>query len=650
MNSFISNFKAILIAIGIIVAIELSCWLFGTSTPFNNISLLQYAYLRTENTTNLALLNKMQSAFELPAQFLQVGDSSGMHGLNPKIIEESLPNVTYYNANLGADFGYLGHYNIAKTILARDNHVKYLVLYVTPMAWPAYVHDKKRILEKNVYSAFLSPWHHLTLPSLTFRDQLTNLVYYRTAKTTYTSPIIFNTNDVKKYFNETKGFVPRELVINKTQILPEGACVFSEWFETSNEGKKPIEFFYLGLKNMAMLAREKNLKLILIFNPVTCERRAEIGTLTVERELAKFRHDFPEVIVPFPFITTWPKDRFMDSWHLYSSAATIMSKRVGEELRKILTDPSYRGVKQQSISELNQRIEYVRHHPLRPNSCNESISTTSNIRNHSNHFTNCLGLSFVTIQPHPYFFGSCKKKKSCPKGMQPDPLASTDEYPAHLVKLKKQFQLSQKPVTIQQYNTFLRYYDGDSMTVHTANLKVDPDFLAANKGNPHRPVTMVNWHDAVAYVTWLNKIKPESDKGVYRLPTEAEWEYAARGGTQTAYWWGNEMKYNMANCLNCTDKNIKKPLVSGHYPPNAYGLYDMNGNVWEWAQDCYRNWYSKKNTDGHAYETQNCKLRVLRGGSVEYPANMARAAARFTYEAAGRSQSIGFRVVREESL
>ena len=105
----------------------------------------------------------------------------------------------------------------------------------------------------------------------------------------------------------------------------------------------------------------------------------------------------------------------------------------------------------------------------------------------------------------------------------------------------------------------------------------------------------------------------------YRLPTEAEWEFAARAGKETIYWWGNEMKSGMANCAGCGsqwDNKLTAPV--GSFQPNPFGLYDTAGNVWEWVEDCDHDNYNGAPTDGSAWKKEgggNCYMRVFRGGS-----------------------------------
>ena len=137
-----------------------------------------------------------------------------------------------------------------------------------------------------------------------------------------------------------------------------------------------------------------------------------------------------------------------------------------------------------------------------------------------------------------------------------------------------------------------------------------PDYPGWDNGN--RPVANVGWHDAQEYVAWLSRETGEA----YRLPTEAEWEYAARAGTTTKYWWGDEVGVNRANCARCRsqwDGDGTAPV--GSFDPNPWGLHDVHGNVEEWVEDCWNVDYEGAPTDGSAWLSGNCRARVLRGGS-----------------------------------
>lgn len=645
MTSFISNFKAIIIAILIIISIEFTYWCIFKPEPLLISNFFELAYLKKENNTKLGLLGKMRAAAALHADYLQVGDSSGLHGLNPKVIEKYLDGKTYTNSSMGADFGYFGHYNVAHAIVANTDFVKTLVLYVTPFARPAYAHDLKRVLEKSVYSSFISPWHILNPPTLASRTIITNLIYYgKNSEMTYGKATLFGSNNMKEAFMTSKGFIPREVSFPKEQLRPINGCRFADWFEISAEGKRPIDFFYTGLEKMAKLARQKKISLVVVFNPVTCHQTEELGTLNILRELALFRENYPEVIFPFPFITTWPKERFTDSWHLYSAAATIMSERLGKELHKAQLDPSYRGVSATSVVEIDKRIQQAQQHILRPIQCEDKPGLNLNYSK-QNVYKNCLGMSFINLPSGQFMMGSCRKQKNCPAGVLPDKHADKSEFPVHLVNIKPNIQMAKTPVTVAQFKTFLKYYDGTDADPHATRLAIDPLFVANNQFK-NKPVTMVTWNDAQAFVNWLNKIKPKSDHSIYRLATEAEREYAARAGTKTRFWWGEEPDLTKENISKTNDVAKKVAAVASHVA-NPFGLYDMNGNVLEWTQDCYRPWYNSHHNDGKAYERIGCNKRVIRGSAATLAANAARTAARRFQVENSRHKYLGFRVVRE---
>lgn len=164
-----------------------------------------------------------------------------------------------------------------------------------------------------------------------------------------------------------------------------------------------------------------------------------------------------------------------------------------------------------------------------------------------------------------------------------------------------------------------------------------------NLGRGNRPVTDIHWNDAGAYVVWLSLKTGRK----YRLPTEAEWEYAARAGTTTSYPWGNAIDKEKANCIGCNAQPRRQATEVGQFPPNAFGLYDMAGNAAEWVADCWSESYRAAPRDGSAYSPPGCRERVLRGGSFNNDPRYLRSAARFKYESDVRFYTNGFRVVRE---
>src|SRR5579883_50776 len=160
-------------------------------------------------------------------------------------------------------------------------------------------------------------------------------------------------------------------------------------------------------------------------------------------------------------------------------------------------------------------------------------------------------------------------------------------------------------------------------------------------GEDAAPIANVSWNDAQSFVSWLRR---ETKKG-YRLPTEAEWEYAARGGTRTRYWWGNEVALGMADCRGCGGPyNARAPLKTGSFPPNPFGLYDMTGGVAQWVADCWHRDYRGAPADGASWDAADCREHVLRGGSWQNDPSYMRAASRDQYDTGVRYITHGFRV------
>ena len=144
-------------------------------------------------------------------------------------------------------------------------------------------------------------------------------------------------------------------------------------------------------------------------------------------------------------------------------------------------------------------------------------------------------------------------------------------------------------------------------------------------------------------MAWLRKMSGKE----FRLLSEAEWEYAARAGTTTAYYWGDEIGKNNANCYRCGSQwDYRQTSPVGSFKPNAFGLYDMAGNVWQWVQDCWHEDYNGAPTDRSAWATRDCKRHVVRGGSWGYFPVDPRSAYRYGDLTVDRNYNLGFRVAR----
>jgi len=237
--------------------------------------------------------------------------------------------------------------------------------------------------------------------------------------------------------------------------------------------------------------------------------------------------------------------------------------------------------------------------------------------------TNALGMEFVRIEPGTFMMGS----------PEDEPYRNTSEK-LHEVIISEPFFMQATEVTLAQWWAVM-----------------GKKWFFPRKGPENRPVTEVSWHDCQSFVEKLNKL----EKGTYRLPTEAQWEYACRAGTQTAYSWGDTIDCTRAMFANNSLKSDKcipvvrsmglepgAPAPVKSYPPNPWGLYDMHGNVWEWCLDCFSE-YPGPGMPG----ILECDRRVRRGGSWTSDAHNLRSANRAYAHPAAKFKTTGFRVIQK---
>ncbi len=228
------------------------------------------------------------------------------------------------------------------------------------------------------------------------------------------------------------------------------------------------------------------------------------------------------------------------------------------------------------------------------------------------------GPSMVYIRESDFTMGSDRSQ-----------LAS-EERPAHRVAVDA-YAIGRYEVTFNEYQRFA-----------SATGRAIPDDLGWGRGS--RPVINVNWEDAKAYTGWLSRQTGET----YRLPTEAEWEFAARAGSDDLYWWGYGQPAGRANCFNCGsqyDSRTTAPV--GAFEANSFGLHNTAGNVMEWVEDCYHGSYVNAPTDGSAWVEPGCRERVVRGGAFNKSADSLRSTKRAGHTPDAKLFVLGFRVVRE---
>ena len=205
-----------------------------------------------------------------------------------------------------------------------------------------------------------------------------------------------------------------------------------------------------------------------------------------------------------------------------------------------------------------------------------------------------------------------------------------DERPAHAVDLKG-FRIARHTVTFAQY---------DRYAAATGARRADD----SGWGRGTLPVIDVSWDEAQAFIHWLNA---QSGRH-YRLPTEAEWEYAARAGSTTDYPWGDSYSPQQANGVGESGRDhYSHTAPVGQFPANAWGLYDMIGNVWQWVEDCYAEGYAASPTDGSAFRGPSCTEHVYRGGSWGMAPWFLRVTYRDSGAASKRFDALGFRLAQD---
>jgi len=207
-----------------------------------------------------------------------------------------------------------------------------------------------------------------------------------------------------------------------------------------------------------------------------------------------------------------------------------------------------------------------------------------------------------------------------------------DESPQHRVMIAKPFAVARFDLTFDEW---------DACVAEGGCNGYEPQDFGWGRGR--RPVFNVSWVDSMEYAAWLSR---KTGK-YYRLLTEAEWEYAARAGSTTAYYWGDEIGKGHANCDGCgSEWDDRETSPVGSFAANAFGLYDMAGNVWQWVEDCYHTDYSGASTDGSAWTSGDCNSRVIRGGSWLSVPPLLRSAGRFRNTFSSKGNQLGFRIGR----
>ena len=311
---------------------------------------------------------------------------------------------------------------------------------------------------------------------------------------------------------------------------------------------------------------------------------------------------------------------------------TVLTEPAGARVRFLSIEERYRpGIQlpageyrvEASLEGYDTIVEVVRHGPERATEHRIELRRVARQWTRGERFRDCPDCPQMVVIPAGSFRMGC---------LNDDGDCFDDEKPVREVRIVTPFALSAREVTFAEWDACV---SAGGCGGHR------PDDRGWGRGD--RPVINVSWDDARSYVSWLSRRTGER----YRLPSESEWEYAARAGSTSKYSWGNEVGRNRANCNGCGSRwDGQRTAPVGSFAPNAFGLYDMHGNVYEWVEDCWNGSYAGAPSDGGARLSGDCAKRVLRGGSwLSFPRYL-RAAYRFRITSGIRDFDFGFRVAR----
>ena len=291
---------------------------------------------------------------------------------------------------------------------------------------------------------------------------------------------------------------------------------------------------------------------------------------------------------------------------------------------------------------------------------------------YANEFTNFFGIKLTDIPAGSFYMGSCKVTKQMEinnirrawlgiplvsKGcISNDQNMNDNETPQHKVNLHA-FKIGITPITLSQYKKYLLII-GTEDEESSWNL-INEEFNRLNGFGGDAPVVQVSWNEARNFIRWLNENKPKTDRHIYRFLSEAEWEYACRAGGRQAYCGSDN--FNDVGWVDLNLNSSQRAVASKS--PNAWGVYDMTGNVWEWVEDIYHETYDGAPTDGSAWmaanevneKTREAQVnaawkrdtrtsRVLRGGSWRFGVGMASATYRLSGQPGNWYYGNGFRI------
>jgi hypothetical protein len=314
--------------------------------PFDRTNFLQFSFARDETPQRLFVLEKIKAFADSQPTIVQSGDSSGFYGIEPKVVMSHLPaGVSYLNMSCCANLGFKGYYNVLEFMLKRNSSVRYIVLHFTPYTmprpemWDADGADLWGTPDLKVFGAavdqeFLSIWRIFHLPSLAYRRPVTDYFYYLHGLFNEPDrPLLRNDNYLEflKVFRQNRGWM-RESDARNGVSSAECDVIAPEFFSFRSMAHKT--YLQEILDAYASLAKQYNVKLVVVFQPVACTLGTGKGSAKAREVVDRFKRDNPDVEIPFPLIETWPSEMFSVPAHIRWE----YTDRIGDRLGKAMAD------------------------------------------------------------------------------------------------------------------------------------------------------------------------------------------------------------------------------------------------------------------------------------------------------------------------
>ncbi|SKA31030.1 hypothetical protein SAMN02745126_05074 [Enhydrobacter aerosaccus] len=329
-----------------IAGLEGAIALVGNNGSYNT-DFFDFSPLEQDNLQKHTIYDKFETTLtNIPSEVVQVGDSSGFYGVDPKVVTKVADRLSYLNMSCCGDAGWTGYFYEAQLAIMRQaTPPKFLVLHVTPFwspAAPAFYGDNALAVLIRDYLIKAHWWHQVRMPSEGYRLRVTNLVYHDIWVDDFTyqlhqwptlgyPPI----KEWRRMIAAGRGWVPIPVDIKDPMIKGgnPGVCKFDRGY-SENEllGLVHIDTLYDYLSRFAELARRTKTRFVLVSNPVPCVVEQDAVFDDVERQIARFKRDYPEAVVPFRYFRQAPLNDFSDRWHLKEDGVVEHSARIGAAL------------------------------------------------------------------------------------------------------------------------------------------------------------------------------------------------------------------------------------------------------------------------------------------------------------------------------